>query len=218
MAVPNSARAGWGRAGHRRAVLVGALVALLVLGGGAAAWAEVSGGSTGYRMASVTRADIGTTLTVVGNVEPVSDASPAFGVGGQVTSVTVSPGQQVSAGQTLATLDTTAMSESVSSDQSTLAADEAKLAEDEASQSSAASSSPIPGVSLVPVGLVLAAEGFHRSGVLEHDHHHVARPRQRQRKRQRRSGGRVQPSHHPGSDHADQGRSRALEGPAERGG
>ena len=142
MAVPKSGRAGWGRAGHRRAVLVGGLVALLVLGGGVAAWAEVSGGSTGYRMASVTRADIGTTLTVVGNVEPVSDASPAFGVGGQVTSVTVGPGQQVSAGQTLATLDTTAMNESVSSDQSTLAADEAKLAEDEASQSSAASSSP----------------------------------------------------------------------------
>jgi len=120
---------------------VGGLVALLVLGGGAAAWAEVSGSSTGYRTTTVTRADIGTTLTVVGNVEPVSDASAAFGVGGQVTSVTVSPGQQVSAGQTLATLDTTAMSESVSSDQSTLAADEAKLAEDEASQSSAASSS-----------------------------------------------------------------------------
>ena len=142
VAVPKSGRAGWGRAGHRRAVLVGGLVALLVLGGGVAAWAEVSGGSTGYRTASVTRADIGTTLTVVGNVEPVSDASPAFGVGGQVTSVTVSPGLQVSAGQTLATLDTTAMNESASSDQSTLAADEAKLAEDEASQSSAASSAP----------------------------------------------------------------------------
>ena len=56
VAVPKSGRAGWGRAGHRRAVLVGGLVALLVLGGGVAAWAEVSGGSTGYRMASVTRA------------------------------------------------------------------------------------------------------------------------------------------------------------------
>ncbi len=139
--MPKTGHAGWGRSGHRRAVFVGGLVALLVLGGGAAAWAEVSSGSTGYRMASVTRADLGTTLTVVGNVEPVSDASAAFGVGGQVTSVTVSPGQQVSAGQTLAALDTTAMNESVSSDQSTLAADEAKLAEDEASQSSAAASS-----------------------------------------------------------------------------
>jgi len=131
---------GWGRSGHRRAVLVGALVFLLVVGGGVAAWAEVSGGSAGYRNATATRADIGTTLTVVGNVEPVSDASAAFGVGGQVASLAVSPGQQVSAGQSLATLDTTAMGETVSSDESTLNADEAKLAEDEASQSSTTSS------------------------------------------------------------------------------
>ncbi len=139
--MPKAGHPGWGRSGHRRAVVVGALVVLFVGGSGVAAWAAVSGGSTGYRLGRVTQADIGTTLTVVGNLEPVSDASAAFGVGGQVTSVTVSPGQQVSAGQTLATLDTTAMSDSVSSDQSALNADQAKLAEDEASQSSTASSS-----------------------------------------------------------------------------
>ena len=69
--VPNSgSRSGWGRAGHRRAVLVGAVVAVVILGGGVAAWAEVGNGSAGYRMATVTRADIGTTLDVVGDVEP----------------------------------------------------------------------------------------------------------------------------------------------------
>ena len=92
-------------------------------------------------MATVTRADIGTTLDVVGNVEPVSDAAASFQVAGQVATVTVTPGQQVTAGQTLGTLDTTALSESVSSAQSTVAADEAKLAEDEESQSSSSSSS-----------------------------------------------------------------------------
>jgi HlyD family secretion protein len=117
------------------------VVLIVVLGGGVAAWAEASGGSTGYRTASVTRADIGTTLTVVGNVDPVSDAAPSFQVGGQVTSVAVTPGQRVTAGETLGTLSTTALSETVSSDESTLNADEAKLAEDEANQSSAASSS-----------------------------------------------------------------------------
>jgi trimeric autotransporter adhesin len=136
--VPNS---GWGRAGHRRAVLIGGVVAVVVLGGGVAAWAEVGSGAAGYRMATVTRADIGTTLDVVGNVEPVSDAAASFQVAGQVATVTVTPGQEVTAGQTLGTLETTALSESVSSAQSTVAADEAKLSEDEASQTSAAAAS-----------------------------------------------------------------------------
>jgi multidrug efflux pump subunit AcrA (membrane-fusion protein) len=140
--VPKSgSRSGWGRAGHRRAVLVGAVVAVVVLGGGVAAWAEVGNGSAGYRMATVTRADIGTTLSVVGNVEPVSDAAASFQVAGQVATVTATPGQVVTAGQTLGTLDTTALSESVSSAQSTVAADQAKLVEDEENQTSSASAS-----------------------------------------------------------------------------
>jgi HlyD family secretion protein len=121
--------------------LIGTLAFALVIGGGVAAWAEVSGGTTGYRMATVTRADIGTTLTVVGNVAPVSDAAPSFQVGGKVATVTVTPGAQVTAGETLGTLDTTALSETVSSAQSTLSSDEAKLAEDEANQSTSASPS-----------------------------------------------------------------------------
>jgi HlyD family secretion protein len=140
VAVPKSS-SGWGRSGHWRAVIIGSLATLLIVGGGIATWAEVSGGSTGYRMATVTRANIGTTLTVVGTVEPVSDAAASFQVGGQVAAVTVSPGQQVTAGETLGTLNTTSLSESVSSAQSTLSADEAKLAEDEANESSSTGAS-----------------------------------------------------------------------------
>lgn len=121
-------------------MLIGTLAFALVVGGGVAAWAEVSGGDAGYRMATVTRADIDTTLTVVGNVAPVSDAAPSFQVGGQVATVAVTPGAQVTAGETLGTLDTTALSETVSSVQSTLSSDEAKLAEDEANESSSTSS------------------------------------------------------------------------------
>ena len=51
-------------------------------------------------------------------------------------------GQQVTAGQSLGTLDTTSLSESVSSAQSTLNSDEAKLAQDETSQSASTSSTP----------------------------------------------------------------------------
>jgi HlyD family secretion protein len=139
--VPSSSHSGWGRSGHRRAVLIGGLVFAIIIGGGVAAFAAVSGSTTGYRMADVTRADIATALTVVGSVAPVSEAAPAFQVGGKVTSVTVTPGSPVTAGQTLGTLDTTALGETVSSDESTLSADEAKLAEDEANESSASSNS-----------------------------------------------------------------------------
>ena len=143
--VPDSgSRSGWGRAGHRRAVLIGAIVAVVVLGGGVAAWAEVGGSDAGYRMATVTRTDIGTTLDVVGTVDPVADASAAFQVEGQVATVSVAPGQVVTAGQTLGTLDTTALTESVSSAQSTLEADEAKLVEDEESESSSTTTTTTP--------------------------------------------------------------------------
>jgi multidrug efflux pump subunit AcrA (membrane-fusion protein) len=139
--VPKS-RSGWGRAGHRRAVFVGAVVIVIIAGGSVAAWAEVSGGSAGFRMGTVTHADIATTLTVVGNVQPVSQATASFQVGGQVATVAVTPGQTVTLGQTLGTLDTTALSEAVSSAQSTVQADEAKLTEDEEAQSSSATTTP----------------------------------------------------------------------------
>jgi multidrug efflux pump subunit AcrA (membrane-fusion protein) len=141
VAVPKSTRSGWGRAGHRRAVLIGVVVFGIVLGGGVGAWAAVSRGDTQYRMADVTRADIGTSLNVVGDVAPVNEATASFQVGGKVATVTAAPGQQVAAGQTLGTLDTTALTEDVSSAESTLSANEAKLVADEENQSTAVSSS-----------------------------------------------------------------------------
>jgi RND family efflux transporter MFP subunit len=121
----------------RRPVVIGimAVIAVLIIGG-ASAWAAEGSGASGYRTAAVARASIAQRLDVIGTVEPVNDASAAFQVGGQVTSVAVAPGDQVTAGETLATLDPTALSQTVSSDQSTVAADEAKLSEDEDSQSS----------------------------------------------------------------------------------
>ena len=115
---------------------------IVVLGGGAAAWAAASSGNSGYRMATVTRADIGQSMTIVGTVQPVNDASASFQVAGQVATVSATVGQQVTAGQSLGTLDTTSLSESVSSAQSTLNSDEAKLAQDESSQSASTSSTP----------------------------------------------------------------------------
>ena len=159
MAVPSAARSGWGGTGHRRAVVAGTLVVLLVLGGGAAAWAATAAGSSGYRMARVTRADIQQTMTIVGNVQPVSDASASFQVAGKVATVAATVGEQVTAGQSLGTLDATALSEAVSSAQSTLNADEAKLVQDENSQSSSASNSPSPSAPASTTTTVPASHG-----------------------------------------------------------
>ncbi len=115
---------------------------IVVLGGGAAAWAAASSGNSGYRMATVTRTDVGQSMTVVGTVQPVNDASASFQVAGQVATLSATVGQEVTAGQSLGALDTTSLSESVSSAQSTLNADEAKLAQDESSQTASTTSAP----------------------------------------------------------------------------
>ena len=89
MALSELARPSWAAAGHRRVALIGLVALVVVLGGGAAAWAAAASGNAGYRTATVTRADIGQSMTVVGTVEPVSEASAAFQVGGKVQTLTV---------------------------------------------------------------------------------------------------------------------------------
>jgi multidrug efflux pump subunit AcrA (membrane-fusion protein) len=128
------------RRSKRRALIGGAVVAAVLIAGGATAWAADSSGNTGYRMAIAVRTSIGQSLSVVGTLEPVSDATAAFQVAGQVTAISVAVGQTVTAGQTLASLDPTSLNEAVSSAQSTLASDEAKLTEDEEAEDSSSTS------------------------------------------------------------------------------
>jgi multidrug efflux pump subunit AcrA (membrane-fusion protein) len=137
--VGDATPAGWRRQ-VRRPVVIGAIAVIGVLViGGATAWAAGGSSSSGYRTATVVRASIAQRLDVIGTVEPVSDASPAFQVGGKVTSVNVAVGATVTAGETLATLDPTALTQAVSSAQSTVESDQAKLAEDEDGETSTAS-------------------------------------------------------------------------------
>jgi multidrug efflux pump subunit AcrA (membrane-fusion protein) len=127
---------------RRRPLIIGAIVIVVVLvAGGATAWAVSSSGNSGYRMGTVTRATIDQTQDVIGTVEPVDNASASFQVAGQVATVTATVGQQVTAGETVATLDTTSLAEAVSSAQSTVASDEAQLATDEDSETSTSSAS-----------------------------------------------------------------------------
>lgn len=117
------------------------VVAVAVVGGGAAvAYAATRPPSTSYRTATAGPATVVDSLAAIGTIQPVSSATVAFPMSGQVAAVNVSVGQQVTVGETLATLNTTAMATSVSSDQSSVAQAQAKLASDQTSQTSVSSS------------------------------------------------------------------------------
>ncbi len=84
----------------------------------------------------VTTGTIQQTVTSSGTIEPASQASLNFAVSGTVTAVDVKAGQTVAAGQTLATVDTTALTEQVNAAQAELTAANDRLASDEANSAS----------------------------------------------------------------------------------
>lgn len=81
---------------------------------------------------TVTTGTLKQTVSASGTLEPADDSNLTFGVSGTVTAVDVSTGQTVTAGQTLATIDPTAISDEVAADQATVTADEDKLSTDQA--------------------------------------------------------------------------------------
>lgn len=115
----------------------GAGVLCLVGGAAGTVVAETVGsGATAYRTASASDASVQSLLAVSGSISPVSRATATFEVGGTVASVAVHVGQQVTAGETLAMLDTTSLEKTVTSAASRLSASEAALTADEAAQAS----------------------------------------------------------------------------------
>src|SRR5262249_45165656 len=91
-------------------------------------------GDGGYRTATVSVASVEKTLTIGGTTQPVHQATAAFQVSGTVSAVKVGSGQRGSAGQTIATPDSTLLQQQVSVAQTNLAAAQAVLAEHEAGQ------------------------------------------------------------------------------------
>ena len=108
--------------------LAGVVVAIVVVATGAS-------GASGYRTALSTTATVEQTLSVTGTVGPVNKATAGFQVSGTVSAVNIAVGQTVTAGQLLASLDTTALQQDVSSAQLKLSADQAKWSEDASSAS-----------------------------------------------------------------------------------
>lgn len=104
--------------------------------GGGAAWAFTGDGGPTYRLATVTRSTVTQTVTTTGQVAAVNSARLHFPVSGTVDEVNVAVGDHVRAGQTVATLDTTALEQQLQSAQAAAAAARQTLANDAASQAS----------------------------------------------------------------------------------
>jgi len=122
------------RRGFRRSRLVIGIVVLVLLGGGAVAYAATRSDDPSYRTTTAGPAKVTSVLNGTGTVQPVSQATVTFPVSGQVAAVSVKQGDTVTSGQVLAQLNTTTLSGQVSSAQSTLANAQAKLAADQTSQ------------------------------------------------------------------------------------
>jgi HlyD family secretion protein len=110
--------------------------AVVVVGGGATFWATSASSAPGYRLATAGPASVTATLDTTGTIQSVNEATLSFPTTGQVSAVKVAVGQQVTAGQTLASLDTTSLASQVSSAQSALASAQARLAADQTGQAS----------------------------------------------------------------------------------
>jgi HlyD family secretion protein len=109
----------------------------VVAGGAGTAYAARSSSGPVYRLATVTSAHVTAALHVVGTLTPVRQADIAFPVGGTVASVGVRPGQHVTAGQTLGSLDATPLKADLTAAQSTLAGANLTVDNDTASQNAA---------------------------------------------------------------------------------
>src|SRR5262249_38969305 len=68
------------------------------------------------------KGDVRQTLQRSGLIEPVAQAAVAFPIAGNVASVVVQPGDSVTTGQTLATIDTSALQADLTAKESALAA------------------------------------------------------------------------------------------------
>ncbi len=141
-------RGGRGRlaAGYRRGVrlkrflrrrILLALAVVVVLGGaGGFIYTRVASGATvTYRTAAAQLGTVIQSVSLSGNLTPTQESNLDFGSSGRVTAVDVQPGQSVTTGATLATIDPTLLNAQLAEAQANLASAQAKLALDQAGSS-----------------------------------------------------------------------------------
>lgn len=100
--------------------LVAGVVGAVVLAGAVATAGARSDESPRYRTATVATHAVDQVLDAVGTVEPVSQASVAFPVGGTVARVDVEVGQEVAVGSPLASLDVEELEDAVTAKRAAL--------------------------------------------------------------------------------------------------
>ncbi|HEY1572762.1 MAG TPA: HlyD family efflux transporter periplasmic adaptor subunit [Pseudonocardiaceae bacterium] len=127
---------------RRRGVIVLGVVVVVVGGGAAGAWAAMRPAGPDYRVATAGPAAVTDSLAETGTIQPVAQATVLFPTSGQVASVGVRVGQQVTEGQTLAHLNTTSLDATVSRDRQSVASAQVRLADDQDSQTSVTESAP----------------------------------------------------------------------------
>ena len=126
---------------RRRNIIVAAVVVVVAVGAGIGIWLGTSSSAApGLQITtqtvSVTTGTMQQTVATSGTIAPAQQANLNFGVSGTVTGVNVSAGQTVTAGQTLATVDPSALQATANSAQASLTAAQAKLASDQAANAS----------------------------------------------------------------------------------
>jgi multidrug efflux pump subunit AcrA (membrane-fusion protein) len=114
-------------------ILAGGGVVVLGAAGGAL-WA-VRGSSAdapAYQLVAAASSTLRQTVSSTGTIEPAQQANLNFAASGQVTSVAVTVGQKVKAGQVLATVNSASLAASVAQAKATRSSDAAKLSADQA--------------------------------------------------------------------------------------
>ena len=126
--------------GYRGRTLAVALVGALVLVGGygAVAYATSQNTTPTYVTAIAGSHSVLQSLQATGTTEPSSAATVSFAVSGTIATVPVTMGQKVTAGQVLATLDTTSLKYALATAQGQVANAELTLSQAESGQVSAA--------------------------------------------------------------------------------
>ncbi|WP_208024470.1 efflux RND transporter periplasmic adaptor subunit [Amycolatopsis pithecellobii] len=91
-----------------------------------------------YRLVAANTTTLRQTVSSTGTIEPAQRSDLNFGVAGQVTAVDVTVGQQVTAGQPLATLQSASLAASVAQAKASVASGQAKLSADQSNSASSA--------------------------------------------------------------------------------
>ena len=120
----------WGR---RRWWITGGAAVVVLAVAGSLFWAtRGASAAPAVRFGTAASGTVRQTVSVTGTTAAAQEADLSFGVSGRVTAVPATVGQQVAAGQVLATIDSATLPNQVAQANATLAADEAKLAADSA--------------------------------------------------------------------------------------